>query len=112
MRNSIRCLMAAALLGFSLLSCTSAYAGSHVLGIKVSVTNPSAEERHAEPVVIPIAELRKVAPGLRAGALIVTVTHTKNVEEDAAAIQATEIPSQVDDLDNDGKADELAFQLD
>src|SRR5882762_6635305 len=68
--------------------------------------------RNSESVVIPISELRKVAPDIRAGALILTVTHTADVEQDAAALQATEIPSQVDDLDNDGKADELAFQLD
>jgi hypothetical protein len=112
MGNAICNSMTGALLGFSLLFCIAAHAGSPLLGIKVSVTNPSAQERHAEPVVIPISELRKVAPGLRAGALIVTVTHSKSVDEDAAAIQATEVPSQVDDLDNDGKADELAFQLD
>ncbi len=102
--------------GLSLLVAGSllgtAHAASHLLGIKVLVTNPSAEERRGEPVVIPIAALRKIAPDLRAGALIVTVTHTDNPEQDAAAIQATEIPSQVDDLDNDGKADELVFQLD
>src|SRR5215831_2167992 len=63
-------------------------------------------------IAITIPELRKIAPDLRAGSLIVTVTHTADLQQDAAALQATEIPSQVDDLDNDGKADELAFQLD
>src|SRR5215471_18212297 len=100
------------LLATSLLATGTVYAAPHLLGIKLSVTNPSAEERRAEPVVIPIAQLRNIAPNLRAGALIVTVTHTQNLEEDAAALQAMEIPSQVDDLDNDGKADELSFQLD
>jgi len=97
---------------FGLLFSTAAEAASHVKGIKVAVTNPSGEERRAEPIVISIPELRKIAPDLRAGALIVTVTHTADLQQDAVAIQATEIPSQVDDLDNDGKADELAFQLD
>ena len=101
-----------ALLFCNLLFGRTAEAASHLKGIKVAVTNPSEEERRAEPIVIPIPELRKVAPDLRAGALVVTVTHTADFEQDAAAIQATEIPSQVDDLDNDGKADELAFQLD
>jgi unsaturated chondroitin disaccharide hydrolase len=102
----------AALLCSGLLFCGAARASSHLRGIKVSVTNASAEERPAERIVIPISTLRKIAPDLRAGALIVTVTRTQNLEQDAAAIQATEVPSQVDDLDNDGKADELAFQLD
>jgi unsaturated chondroitin disaccharide hydrolase len=95
-----------------LLLCAPAHASPHLLGIKLSVTNSSTAERRAEPVVIPISELRKIAPGLRAGSLIVTVTHTKDLQQDAAVLQAKEIPSQVDDLDNDGKADELAFQLD
>src|SRR5260370_10393125 len=102
----------AALLGFALLFTTTVRAGSRLAGIKIAVTNPSGDVRHAEPVVISIAELRKIAPDLHAGSLIVTVTHTSSLQQDAATLQATEIPSQVDDLDDDGKADELAFQLD
>jgi len=107
----MRNFMIAALLWSSLLPWRQAHASPHLLGIKISVTNPSAEERRGEPVVIPISALRKIAPDLRAGSLIVTVTHTSDLQQDAAALQATEIPSQVDDLDDDGKADELAFQL-
>ena len=101
-----------AILSVSLLFTGAAQAESHLRNIKVAVTNPSGQERNAEPVVIPIADLRKIAPDLRAGALIVTVTHTPDVQQDETTLQATEIPSQVDDLDDDGKADELAFQLD
>ena len=111
-RWMIQTFLCCGLLAAVLLHSNPAHAGSHLRGIKLSVTNPSGEERRAAPVVIPIAELRKVAPDLRAGALIVTVTHVQSAEQDAAALQATEIPSQVDDLDDDGKADELAFQLD
>src|SRR5258708_3696707 len=105
-------LITTAFLSCALMLSAAAHAGPRLLGIKIAVTNPSEEERRAEPVVIPISELRKVAPDLRAGSLIVTVTRTTDLQQDAAAIQATEIPSQVDDLDDDGKADELAFQLD
>src|SRR5260370_10435257 len=108
MRNFI----VAAFLGFGLLFTTTARAAPRLAGIKIAVTNPSGDVRHAEPVVISIAELRKIAPDLHAGSLIVTVTHTSSLQQDAATLQATEIPSQVDDLDDDGKADELAFQLD
>ena len=100
-----------ALLWFSLLLCMPMHGASHLQGIKVAVTNPSAEERRAEPIVIPISALRKIAPDLHAGSLIVTVTRTSDLQQDAAALQAAEIPSQVDDLDDDGHADELAFQL-
>jgi unsaturated chondroitin disaccharide hydrolase len=111
-RWTIETILCCSLMAAGLLHSNTAHAASHLLSIKVSVTNPSAEERRAAPVVIPIAELRKVAPDLRAGALIVTVTHTRSLEQDAATLQATEIPSQVDDLDDDGKGDELAFQVD
>jgi unsaturated chondroitin disaccharide hydrolase len=108
----LRNLITTAFLSCALTFSAVAHAGPRLLGIKIAVTNPSEEERRAEPVVIPISELRKVAPDLRAGSLIVTVTRTTDLQQDAAAIQATEIPSQVDDLDDDGKADEMAFQLD
>src|SRR5258707_1001993 len=108
----MRNLITTAFLSCALMLSAAAHAGSRLPGIKIAVTNPSGEERRAEPVVIPIAELSKVAPDLRAGSLIVTVTRTTDLQQDAVAIQATEIPSQVDDLDDDGKADELAFQLD
>src|SRR5260221_4246324 len=108
----MRNLITTAFLSYALLFSATAHAGPRLLGIKIAVTNPTGEERRAEPVVIPIPELRKVAPDLRAGSLIVTVTHTADLQQDAATLQATEFPSQVDDLDDDGKADELAFQLD
>src|SRR5258708_27304573 len=108
----MRNLITTVFLSCALLFSATAHGGPRLLGIKIAVTNPSGEERRAEPIVIPISELRKVAPDLRAGSLIVTVTRTNDLQQDAAALQAAEIPSQVDDLDDDGKADELAFQLD
>src|SRR5216684_3299739 len=108
----MRNLITTVFLSCALLFSATARGGPRLLGIKIAVTNPSGEERRAEPIVIPISELRKVAPDLRAGSLIVTVTRTNDLQQDAAALQAAEIPSQVDDLDDDGKADELAFQLD
>src|SRR5260370_42703066 len=107
----MRKLITTAFLSCALLFSATANAGPRLLGIKIAVTNPSGEERRAEPIVIPISDLRKVAPDLRAGSLIVTVTRTADLQQDAATLQAIEIPSQVDDLDDDGKADELAFQL-
>src|SRR5215469_14199470 len=94
------------------LTSAPSFAAPHLFGIKIAITNPTAQERSAEDIVIPIADLRKVAPNLRPGQLIVTVTDSNNEAEDASKLEATEVPSQVDDLDDDGKADELAFQLD
>jgi unsaturated chondroitin disaccharide hydrolase len=90
----------------------SAFAKSHLLGVKVEITNPTGQELHAENVVIPIADLRKVAPDLRAGSLIVTATDAATEGDDAVQLETEELPSQVDDLDGDSKAEELAFQID
>jgi unsaturated chondroitin disaccharide hydrolase len=96
----------------ALLVAGSALAEPHLLSVKLAVTNPTDQDRPAEPIVVSLAELRKIAPDLRAGTLIVTASDAATLAEDATALQTTELPSQVDDLDGDNKADELAFQID
>jgi unsaturated chondroitin disaccharide hydrolase len=95
-----------------LLATSSLWASSHLLGIKVAIANQSPQNRPAEHIVIPISALKKIAPGLKAGSLIVTVTDAASLEEDNQVLQSTELPSQVDDLDGDNQADELAFEVD
>jgi unsaturated chondroitin disaccharide hydrolase len=95
-----------------LLVAASALAKPHVAGIKIAVTNPTAQERRAEDIVVPIAQLRRIAPDFNAGSLIVTATDASTEAEDAAVMQTVELPSQVDDVDLDDEADELAFQID
>ena len=67
--------------------------------VKISISNPTGQERFAEDIVVPFAELRKLVPQINAGSLVVIVGND-------------DLPSQVDDLDGDGKADELVFQID
>ena len=86
--------------------------GQEIKNVKLAVTNPSAEARKAADIVIPIAEIKKVAPDFKPGAVIVTATDASTPEQDAAVPQTEELPSQVDDLNGDGKGDELAFQID
>jgi unsaturated chondroitin disaccharide hydrolase len=88
-----------------------AWARPHLKTIKIAVTNSESNARTAY-VVISFAALRKIAPDLNAGSLMVTATEAATPADDARTLQATEIPSQVDDLDGNGKADELAFELD
>lgn len=98
-----------------LLAATSAgalYAESHVKVIKLAIANPGAEARPAEDIAIPIAALKRVAPDFAAAAAIVTASGAATLEEDARTLEAVEMPSQADDLDGDGKYDELAFQID
>ncbi len=72
---------------------------------------PGSAAREAEPIVLSLAELKKLAPELQPTTIVVTVTDAKTIEEDAAILQAEEVPSQIDDLDGNGTADELAFQV-
>ena len=87
-------------------------AQSHIKVIKISVTNPSELQRNAEDVVLSIATLKKIAPDFAPASLIVTTSSAATIAEDAATLETQELPSQVDDLDGDHRADELAFQID
>ncbi|HXP40749.1 MAG TPA: DUF4861 family protein, partial [Candidatus Acidoferrales bacterium] len=83
-----------------------------IKNIKVAVSNPSDHPRNAADIVIPIVQIRTIAPDFTPGALIVTASDASTPEQDASILQTEELPSQVDDLDGDGKGDELAFQVD
>src|SRR5215468_6499026 len=90
----------------------SAAAKPHIKVIKLSVTNSSDEPRLNEDVVISVAELKKLARDFTAGDVIVTTSDASTLAEDAHTLQTIELPSQPDDLDGDGKYDEIAFQID
>ena len=89
-----------------------AWGAQRIKNVKVAVSNPSSTARSGADIVIPIADIRKVAPDFKPGAVIVTLSNASTLEEDAAVLRTEELPSQLDDLDGDGKADELAFQVD
>src|SRR5579872_4660596 len=82
------------------------FAEPHLKSIKIAVTNPTGENRPAENIVLSVTELKKIAPDFYAGSQIVTATDASTVAEDALVLHATELPSQVDDLDGDFKPDE------
>jgi unsaturated chondroitin disaccharide hydrolase len=95
-----------------LLFCAgAARAAPRIKVLKLVVSNPSDEARWAENVVLSVAELKRVAPDFRAGECVVTTSDASTLEEDAATLQTTELASQADDLDGDGKYDELVFQI-
>ena len=87
-------------------------AAPHTKVVKLSVTNPTAENRPAENVSVRVADLKRIAPDFRASDAIVTTSDAGTLDEDARTLQTTELVSQADDLDGDGKYDELAFQID
>ncbi len=87
------------------------YAAPRIKVIKIAVRNPTATARPAENVVLRVADILKIAPDFKAGSAIVTATEAATLEEDAGTMQTVELPSQADDLDGDGKYDELVFQI-
>jgi unsaturated chondroitin disaccharide hydrolase len=97
---------------FPALCSASALAAPRIKNVKVAISNPGDHPRKAADIVISIAEIRKVAPDFTPGAMIVTASDASTLEQDASVLQTEEIPSQVDDLDGDGKGDELVFQVD
>jgi unsaturated chondroitin disaccharide hydrolase len=96
---------------FLLAATIPAWAMPRVKVLKLSVTNPTDQLRLHENVVINVADLQRVAPDFKAGDVIVTTSDASSLAEDARTVQATELPSQADDLDGDNKYDELAFQI-
>jgi hypothetical protein len=90
---------------------SAACAASRIDVVKLAVANPS-EARLAEDVTVPVAAIRRVAPGFAAGAAIVTTSDAATPDQDARTLETVELPSQADDLDGDGKYDEIAFQID
>ena len=87
-------------------------AASRIKVIKLSVTNPSNQERTAEDIVIAVSDLQRIAPDFKAGDVIITTSDASTIEEDTRTLQTVELASQADDLDGDGRYDEIAFQID
>lgn len=85
-------LFATAILAMSAVSCQAAQEKE----LTLTISNSWEEAKQNEPVVLNLAE---VNPGF-------------NVQSVVVKEGATEIPSQLDDLNGDGKNDEVAFLLD
>src|ERR1022692_3731740 len=96
------CLLAAAF---------TCHAAPRIKVIKLAVTNPANETRAAENIVVRVSDLKRLPPDFAAGNAIVTTSDASTLEQDARTLQTVELPSQADDLDGDGKYDELVFQI-
>jgi unsaturated chondroitin disaccharide hydrolase len=93
------------------LAASALAAAPRIQRIQLSITNPASEARK-ENVVLPVAPLKRIDPSFNAANAIVVATDAASFAEDARLLQTAEIPSQADDLDGDGKYDELVFQID
>lgn len=72
--------------------------------LPVSVSNPGSSARIAEPVVLEVAAIRKRAPDFNPRNFL--------LQTGTAWIAPRELPSQADDLDGDGFADQVVFLVD
>src|SRR5580700_6445083 len=94
------------------LSLAMIAAAAPVKVLKLAITNPANETRKVENITVRVSDLKAVAPDFKASNVIVTTSNAATLDEDARTIETIELPSQADDLDGDGKFDELAFQSD
>jgi unsaturated rhamnogalacturonyl hydrolase len=80
--------------------------------VKVVVANQSDQAHPSEDVVLSVDEIKKQVPDFDISAVMVTSNVAASPEQDPEAFQYVELPSQADDINGDGKPDELAFQID
>ena len=76
-----------------------------VKSVRLTVSNQAPVDTEAN-VSLNLAELRRIAPDFKAES-----ARVKAFAADRASSDTLEIPSQLDDFDGDGVADELAFQI-
>jgi unsaturated chondroitin disaccharide hydrolase len=95
----------------AILAAAALPAAAPVKVVKLAVSN-RAGVGGAANIALRVSDLRRVAPDFAAGNVIVTTSDAATLEQDARTLQTMELPSQADDLDGDGKHDELAFQVD
>jgi len=83
---------------------TSEWPAGFTKRLPVHVLNPGSSARLNEPVVLNVSAIRKQAPDFNPRNFIVVTG--------ARWIAARELPSQADDLDGDGTADQIVFLSD
>ena len=71
--------------------------------VRLTLTNPIEQDRPSVPVVVSLSDLKKVAPDFNPKCFAVTETRRR--------ILIRQHPSQPDDLDRDGHADEIVFSV-
>src|ERR1700688_2342700 len=92
-RHLMRKRFLATLWVFPAFCMTSAQAAPQIKNIKIAVSNTSDHTRKAADIVVPVAQIRKVAPDFTPGAMIVTTSDASTLEEDASVLRTEELPS-------------------
>lgn len=76
---------------------------------KLTVSNPSVHERRAEPVTLGVAQVKASCPDFNPDAFV--IVDPAAAPDDPREYAGNDIPRQADDLNGDGEADEIAFQV-
>jgi unsaturated chondroitin disaccharide hydrolase len=87
-----------------------------VMGLSVARADSQIKQiklliRAGDPDVVSVAELQKIAPDFDGKTFVLTTSDATTPEEDAKAVQYRPLPFQSDDLNGDGKPDEIAFTV-
>ena len=77
--------------------------------LEVVLRNPLPVDRREEPVVLAVADIRKQAPDFPGKAWVVVDPAAAPDSPCGIEANGNDVPSQLDDLDGDGKADELVI---
>src|SRR5579884_2580845 len=81
--------------GLACLLFAGALAAAPIKQIKVAVTNPTPEGRRSEHISLAIATLKRIAPDFDPTNFVVTATDAATLAQDAATMQAVEVPAHV-----------------
>src|SRR4051794_6177824 len=79
--------------------------------LKFLGTNSSDQPREHENIVLKVRDLVATSAEFNPASFIITTNDASTLDQDWRALETIELPSQVDDLDGDGKPDEIAFQI-
>lgn len=77
---------------------------------RLTVTNPSIHERRAQPVTLGVEQVKASCPDFNPSAFV--IVDAAVAPDDPREYAGNDIPRQADDLNGDGEADEIAFEVD
>ncbi|MCX7766407.1 MAG: DUF4861 domain-containing protein, partial [Candidatus Sumerlaeia bacterium] len=92
--------------------CLTLAEAKEIKQVKLLISNPVAVKRPDEPVIISLSKLKEIAPDFSPESYIITTFDAGTPEAEEDKLKTRIIPSQTDDLDGDGNADEIVFIID
>lgn len=91
--------------------CLTLVEAKEIKQIKLLISNPFSINRVDEPVIVSISKLKEIAPDFCPDSFIITTFDVGTPEAEEGKLKARILLSQADDLDGDGKTDEIVFLI-